>query len=361
MDVLKFVVRIILLLLIPAVVAISTYVFINERFYRPAQPGNSEPVYVLVEPTDNLATIADKVEEASLIKNSWVLEMLSRLKSGPLSIKAGEYEFSKSMTPGEILNRLASGEVFVRAFTVVAGTSVWEMGDLVEQAGLASKAAFETAVVDRELLNKAGIRADSFEGYLGPGDYQFTRGESVDALVWAMLERMEQLWDPVYSERLQELNLNRHEVLTLASLIQEESVDPAVQKTVSAVLHKRLNSLMKLRSDPSVLYGLEERDVSLIPEHFVQAHPYNTYMNYGLPPGPISTPGKQAIEAALYPEDTQFLFYTRDPLTGALLFFEEESAYREAFEAYQNGLKERQGVELAGPPPQQPDAGAIEE
>lgn len=330
--------RIGIVLLVPLLVAILTYRFMRTAFLAPVDPEKKDVILVEVEPEKNFRQICHLLEDRGVVRHWWSIEILARLKKNDRNINAGEYELSPSMDPRAVLAKLASGEVYKRKVVVKEGMSVWEIGSLVEQAGLMSQQDFDNAIADPKLLAEAGISAPSFEGYMFPETYYFSRPLNARAVIWRMLEEGEHHWPADFSARADELQLSRHEVLTLASIIEKESGNVDEQPLISSVFHNRLSQGMKLQSDPTVIYGIPNFKGNLTKEDLQTPTPYNTYMNFGLPPGPIGNPGDTSIKAALYPRDSTYLFFVADG-SGKHVFSTTLQEHNEAVNLYQRGKK----------------------
>lgn len=326
--------RIILIIVLPALAAALTYRVVSSAFHDPVDPHDSKLQLVEIETDTSFREICKKIAGAGLINHWWVLEALARLKKIDKNVSAGEYQLSRNMPPAEILRKLTSGEVFKRRVTVREGLSVWEIGKLVEEAGILSKVDFDKAVADAKLLAIAGLNAPSFEGYLFPDTYFFSRPTTPKAIIFSMLEQGEKNWPPEYTARADELNFTRHEILTIASIIEKESGNVDEQPLIASVLHNRLNQGMKLQADPTVIYGIPNFNGNLTKQDLQTPSPYNTYTNFGLPPGPIANPGATAVRAALFPKETSFLFFVADG-KGNHVFSTTLQEHNEAVRRYQ--------------------------
>jgi len=279
-------------------------------FLTPVDPNNTAEVYVEIPTGKSFHEMADIIEQKGVVRHARsliVLAKVRRIKDN--NIEPGEYILSKSMTPKEILSALVSGKILKRKITIKEGMSIWEIGPLVEQAGLMSRTEFEQAVTDPKLLVKAGISASSFEGYLFPDTYFFSKPIVPWDIILQMLVEGEKHWTPEFTEQAEKIKLSRHEILTLASVIEKESGDVDEMPIISSVFHNRLNQGMKLQSDPTVIYGISNFNGNLTKDDLQRPSPYNTYLNYGLPPGPIANPSDNAIKAALFPKETTYLFF----------------------------------------------------
>lgn len=331
-------IRLAVIIIIPVFVAVITYMVMRDAFLEPANVADSNTVLVELGPDHTFRSICKLLQEKGLVRHWWSLELLARMRKSDRSINAGEYELSPNMDPRAILKKLASGEVFKRRVVLKEGTSVWELGKIVEAAGLVSQQDFDAALTDPKLLASAGIAGGSFEGYLFPETYYFSRPITPRDVIWRMIEEGEKRWPADYSNRSDELQLSRHEILTLASIIEKESGNVEEQPLISSVFHNRLSQGMKLQSDPTVIYGIPNFNGNLTKDDLQTPTPYNTYMNFGLPPGPIGNPGESAIKAALYPRDSTYLFFVADG-TGKHVFSTTLQEHNEAVNLYQRGRR----------------------
>ncbi|MBN8549186.1 MAG: endolytic transglycosylase MltG [Deltaproteobacteria bacterium] len=331
--------RLALIIVVPLLIAFMTYRFMRSSFLAPLDSNNKDIVLVEVEADKNFREICKLLQDKGVINHWWSLEILARLRKNDHSIAAGEYELSPSMDPREVLAKLASGEVYKRKVAVKEGMSVWEIGAVVDKAGLMSQQDFDNAIADPRLLAEAGISAPSFEGYMYPETYNFSRPINARAIIWRMLEEGEVHWPAEFSARADELQYSRHEILTLASIIEKEAGNADEQALISSVFHNRLSQGMKLQSEATVAYGIPNFKGTLSKEDLQTPTPYNTFMNFGLPPGPIGNPGEISIRAALYPRDSTYLFFVSDG-NGKHVFSTTLQEHKEAVALYQGNKKE---------------------
>ncbi len=346
----RFFLRLILILGTPLLIAAVTYLFLHHAFLTPLAPGRANPVTVEVAPGDSFASISRKLKDQHVIRYAWTLELLARFKKADTKIKAGEYEVSAALTPREILAKLMSGEILKRLVTVKEGTSIWELGKIIEEKGLLSTEEFNAALRDPNLLARAGISASSFEGYLFPETYQFSRPITAAEVLWRMMEEGDKHWNPDFTAKADELRMSRHEILTLASIVEKESGSVDEQPLIASVFHNRLAKGMKLQSDPTVIYGIPNFNGNLTKDDLQSPHPYNTYVNYGLPPGPIANPGESAVRAALFPATTPYLFFVADG-AGKHIFSTTLQEHNEAVALYQKGGAAKKAEATGTPAP----------
>lgn len=330
------IVRLLLLLIIPAIIAFATYGWLKTNVLDPLEPGNSETRLVEVLQGKSFKEICQDLERAGIIRHAWVLEAISRISKNDTRVRTGEYELSPGMTPRQVLAKLVSGVVFQRKFTVIEGESIWVIGKKIEAAGIITEAEFNGALTDKSLLAAAGILAESFEGFLFPETYSFSKPSSPRSIIWAMVEESDKHWPPSYQDQALKLGYSRYEILTLASIIQKEAGSNQEMPLISSVFHNRLKQGMKLQADPTVIYGVPNFDGNLTRLHLKTPTPYNTYTNFGLPIGPICNPGEAAIRAALFPSESTYLYFVADG-TGKHVFSTTLKEHIDAVRKYQLG------------------------
>jgi UPF0755 protein len=317
-----------LYIIVPIFVGLTSFVYLRDVFFVPLNQNDTTKRLIEVLPDTPINTLCRQLVEEGIIKSAQSLCLFRQLSGSSAQIMPGEYELSPAMTPQDIMARLDSGERFNRSFNVAEGSNIWKIDEIIAESGILKLHDFETAATDPELLTKAGIGASSFEGYLGLGEYSFSKGVQPAVVIWDMLERAEKdQWSSRYAERIFELRMSRHEVLTLASIVHKSSTDPDERRKIASVLHNRLKNGMKLMSEEALVYAMRDFDGVLSESDKALPSPYNTFINYGLPPGPILNPGKDAIEAVLYPPESSYLFYGRRK-DGTLIFATTQAEYK---------------------------------
>ena len=251
----------------------------------------------------------DILFKAGIIKNPFKFNLVARLKGYDKQLKAGEYALAASMSPIKILEKLVKGKVKLYKLTVPEGLNINQIAELVAQEGFAEQAVFIESATDAAFAHEHGISAETFEGYLYPETYYFPKSVSTKTIVSSMVKRFRLVFKPEWEERGQQLGFSIHQVVTLASIIEKETGAPFERPLISSVFHNRLKKKMRLESDPTVIYGLKNFDGNLNRKHLETLTPYNTYKIRALPPGPISNPGSESLEAALYPADTAYIYF----------------------------------------------------
>lgn len=256
-----------------------------------------------------LKQIADTLYGNHLISNGLLFQIFVRFQKKAGVIKAGEYELSAAMSPAHILDILSRGKVKRHRVTLPEGFTVAEVTRQLEIAGLGNQADFMALAHDPGFCTSLGIDTDTLEGYLFPDTYFFEKNTPPKAILTTMVKRFQAVFVPEWKTRARQSNLSIHQVVTLASIIEKETGTPDERPLISSVFHNRLKRNMRLQSDPTVIYGISDFNGNITRRDLKTPTPYNTYVIKGLPPGPIANPGRQAMEAALFPADSRFYFF----------------------------------------------------
>jgi UPF0755 protein len=255
--------------------------------------------------------IAERLARAGVVRSALAFEIWSRWHYEQ-RLEAGEYRFDRPMTMTEIFATVAAGRVWTVTLTIPEGWTMFDIADAVAREGLASRAAFLSAARNPAAISDLAPNAPTLEGYLFPATYQFPHRTTAQAVVEAMVRRFRQAWDGLTRNDPASGNLSPGQVVTLASLVQEETPKEAERPIIAGVFSNRLRLGYPLECDPSVVYALKMEgryDGDLRPAELHMASPYNTYVHYGLPPGPIGNPGIPSLEAALHPAKVDYLYF----------------------------------------------------
>lgn len=308
-------------------------------FFAPVGGGNT--VYtVQITSGASVSKIASILEENGIIRSKTIFKFFVDFNDMSAKLRAGTYDLRKSMTMEEIMLTLSRGDGtgLVTKFTIVEGTTIDDIiAQFVDDRILVKSDEFSELceVGDNyydyafiaDLKDNSSASTDikyMLEGYLFPDTYEIYTGSTADTIIKKMLNRFKNIFNDVYLARAKELNMSINDVVVLASMIEREG-KTADFKKVSAVFHNRIKKGLPMQSCATVQYILGTRKLYLTTEDTSIKSGYNTYLNKGLPIGPICNPGKNAIEAALYPDesylkDGYLYFCTGDPATGELVF-----------------------------------------
>jgi UPF0755 protein len=291
-------------LLIAALVpAVRWALFLHRPVLR--EPG----ITVVVPPGAAFGSVAVQLEQSGIVSSAAGFKTLARLRGVTGKIQAGEYLFQKPAPPGRVLDRLLAGDIIRLQLTVPEGFSLREIAARLTSAEFVDTAAFLPLATDPEYIRTLGINADSLEGYLFPETYTFGSRTTSRELLRAMVAQFKKRTPADLLQQAKKHGLNRHQLVTLASIIQKEAGSNEEMPLISAVFHNRLKKGMPLQADPTVIYGIEEFDGNLTRRHLLEPTPYNTYRMTGLPPGPIANPGSEALQAAADPAPVDYLYF----------------------------------------------------
>jgi UPF0755 protein len=213
------------------------------------------------------------------------------------------------MSPIKIFDALVNGRVHLHRLTIPEGYNLKQIAAVIADTGLVSEQDILGIVHNADLAQKYDINGATFEGYLFPDTYYFPKHISPEKMIATMVKRFWTVFKPEFITQARNIGFSIHEVITLASIIEKETGVAFERPIISSVFHNRLKSKMRLETDPTVIYGIENFDGNITRKHLNTPTPYNTYKISGLPPGPIANPGLKSIEAALYPADTDFLYF----------------------------------------------------
>ena len=260
-------------------------------------------------PGSGIRTLAADLKSGGIIRSSWHFILVTRLRGQSHRLKAGEYRFNDAMTPAMILGKLVAGEVDFRKFALPEGYSIHQAAELLEQKGYFNRSDFLSKCQDPALLNRLGLKGPTVEGYLYPATYNLSRRGNEEELIQQMVGQFEKRYAEVLRSGEVLDGLTRHEVVTLASLIEKEAIASEEKPLISSVFHNRLRIGMPLQSDPTAVYGVRAYAGKVTKADIERRSPYNTYLIKGLPPGPIGNPGIDALQAARTPASTPYLYF----------------------------------------------------
>lgn len=261
--------------------------------------------FVEIAPGSSTALIGRQLESAGVVRSRFAFDLLRIWKKGTL--RAGEYRFDEPASVVEVYGRIARGDVVTKTLTIPEGANIFDIAVRVEEAGFGTRQAFLDAAAERvELVADLDPGAKSLEGYLFPDTYRFSTRTTPAQIVTAMVRRFR-----VVAGQLG-LKENVHQVVTIASLVERETAVDAERPLVASVFTNRLGKNMPLMTDPSVIYGLELEGRwrgTLLKNDLAYNTAYNTYLNGGLPPGPIANPGVPSLRAAMQPAQSDYLYF----------------------------------------------------
>lgn len=326
---------------------------VGEQFFWPVDEQDDAPVAFIVESGSSLTSVANKLEAENLVRNRHVIKYLMDFQGLSQKVQTGEYTLTRSMTIGQIIEKLTEGDgnPLTRRITIIPGWTVGDIGDYLVSIGVASsKEAFLAACNDRETYGKyyyidevlqqpdVSQRVYLLEGYLAPDTYEIYNTATLENVMTKLVAQVEVVFNSEYHARAEALGMSMDDIITLASMIEKEAKKDDFAR-VSAVFHNRLEDDMTLGSDVTVQYFTGSTKMALTDAQTGQTSPYNTYLNKGLPVGPICNPSKEAVKAALYPDETflaeHYLYFcSMNPSEGTLYFSKTLEEHNEAVRTY---------------------------
>jgi UPF0755 protein len=261
----------------------------------------------------SLRVAADSLERAGVVQNATLFRIYASLRQRDRSIQAGTYVFKRGVSWGDVLADLEGGKGLVRTITIPEG---WALSQIVPQLARVLGAPIDSvdvAVRDTALLHALDVPTSTLEGYLFPDTYVFPEGTTPRQAVNVMVARYQKVWQPEWNQQLQKQAMSRNDVMALAAIVEKEARRPEERPVIAAVYLNRLKTGMRLQADPTVQYALGQHVARVLYKHLEVDSPYNTYRYAGLPPGPIASPGKPSIVAALYPANVPYRFFVAFP------------------------------------------------
>lgn len=305
---------------------------------------NKAEIIFEVNPGSSLSQISGHLREKGLIRNSRLFQLYATVKGLASKFKVGEYSLSQSMTPDEIIRVIVSGKSIARTITIAEGLNIYDIASIFEKNNIATSEEFFKIVGDRKFIKSLlNENVSSLEGYLYPETYKFTKFEDAKSIVTQMVNRFLTVWKEVEPDA-NAIGWSRAQVVTFASIIEKETGAGFERPIVSSVFHNRMNKKMRLQTDPTVLYGLAIKQgkmpTNITKSDLLTPTVYNTYTIMGLPPTPIANPGFEALQAAVKPAKSNYLFFVSQN-NGTHIFSENIQQHNKAVKEYQQNAKQR--------------------
>lgn len=296
---------VLLLFFLIGVVIFGAYSY--QQLFSPVAP--PQTVDYQLGPGSSLSKVAIDLHAAGVLRNPLALKLFARLNGQSGQIQTGHYQFTDPATPEQILQRLVAGDVKKVSLTIPEGFTQAQIFDRIEKSGFGNARKLAQLANDPEFIKSLQLEAVSLEGYLFPETYSFTPGIDEAQLLEMMVDQFRRQVDTNLPAKAKKLNLSRHQLVTLASIIEKETGKTEEMPVISSVFHNRLKRGIPLQTDPTVIYGIKDFDGNLTRKHLKAPTPYNTYLIRGLPPGPIASPGLAALRAAAEPATSKYLYF----------------------------------------------------
>jgi UPF0755 protein len=312
---------------------------------RPVEHAAADRI-ITVEPGMGVNGVIARLGESGIVRYPTALKIYLRL-TGRTNLKAGDYKFTSPISPLQAIDKIERGEVYLERVTIPEGFDRFEIAEtLAARTGKATEEEFLRLMSDAKPISQIAPQARNLEGYLFPDTYSYSSKTTPEELIRAMVNRFDEVFTPDWIARAGQLGMTVHQVVTLASIIEEEAKVPDERPRMASVFMNRLRLHMPLGSDPTFIYAAKlahDYDGNPNqPRHRQRESPYNTYRVGGLPPGPIASPGRASLEAALYPEETDYLYFVVNGTGGRHKFSRTAAEHDLAVAEYRRQQREQQ-------------------
>ncbi|MCF7801129.1 MAG: endolytic transglycosylase MltG [Candidatus Marinimicrobia bacterium] len=286
---------------------VSAYLILNNTYNR-----GDKQVRIIIPQGAALGEIADSLYAQGVIYNKTSFKMAAWLSGKTRQLFPGTYYFPPHLTNKALLRLLTTVHLQEVTITIPEGLRSDEITSILSEKLELDSAELSRLMTDSTLLAIVDHGFVHLEGTLFPDTYRFVKGESARRTLERLLRHFNNQLQPEWLERADDLGMTIPEIITLASLVEKETANPAERHLIAGVYHNRLRQRMLLNCDPTLIYALVqmgEWDGDLKLKHKEMGNPYNTYRYRGLPPTPIANPGSASIKAALYPEETPYFYF----------------------------------------------------
>jgi len=268
--------------------------------------------FVEIPPGASSFAIGERLVAGGVVRDLQTYRLTLWMSGQGRRLKAGEYRFDHAMTPLEVINKIARGDAFVVTLTFPEGLTIAEMSKIFESHGLGPAAAFVEAAQDATLVHDFDPAAPNLEGYLFPETYAVPRKTDAPKLIRLMVSRFGHVFTQELRAAAAARQLSVRQAVALASIVEKETAKPEERPLVAAVYRNRLRLRMPLQADPTVIFAIQKTGTytgNLRHDDLMIDSPYNTYRYPGLPPGPIASPGRASLDAAVHPADSDALYF----------------------------------------------------
>lgn len=271
------------------------------------------PVRVIIPRGSTFRIAADSMSSAGVIGSPLAFRIYARARGVDRQIQAGTYLLRRGTHWSDVLRAMNGGVGIINRITIPEGFTIAQITPVLVRALKTSSDSVDAAVRDSALRARVSDPASTLEGYLFPDTYVFAPGTSAREAVTEMVNRFEREWKPEYDAQAAALGHSRHEIVTMASIVEKEARVPAERPIIAAVYYNRLKDGMLLQADPTIQYALGRHTERVLYRDLTIDSPYNTYLHAGLPPGPIASPGGASLRAALAPANVPYLYFVAAP------------------------------------------------
>jgi UPF0755 protein len=294
-------------------------VWLRGEIYDPYQHEAAKKT-VTIDPGASTSAIVARLYEEGVLKHEWPTLIWLRFFPNAKRFKAGDYEFKSPISPQEVIDQLIRGSLNTRQFTIPEGYNRFDIARMLYGLGVKEPPPpkledLQALFKNTSLIADLDPQATTLEGYLFPDTYDYTANTKRAQLVELMVKRFREVYTPEMQARAEEMKMSARQAVTMASLIEKEAKVDSERELISSVFHRRLKMKIDLACDPTVIYAAilaGNYRGKIYQSDLDRNSPYNTYKRVGLPPGPIASPGKRSLHAALNPAETDYLYFVVD-------------------------------------------------
>jgi UPF0755 protein len=311
---------------------------------------------ITIPPKSSTSAILTRLQQEGVLRNTTAVSWWLRTFGRSQVLKTGDYQFDSPITPLQVIDKLVRADIATRKITIPEGYNQWEIAEKLaaplpgmKEPAPASKDELLPLFKNTKLIADLDPNATDLEGYLFPDTYEYAVNTTRAQLVEAMVKRFRKVYTPELMSQAHTMGMNTRQIITMASLIEKEAKVDKDRELISQVYHKRLKMGMNLACDPTVIYaailaGKYKWNGKIYQSDLDRDSPYNTYKRAGMPPGPIASPGKRAMEAALNPAPTEYLYFVVDGVKrdGSHIFSTNGADHGRAVATYRQMEREQQ-------------------
>ena len=273
------------------------------------QYDHDDTAKISISKGSTLIDVSNQLFDQKIISNKKSFILAVKALGYEKDLPAGKFYIENASTNYCLIKKIVNSVGLSKKITILEGWSIKDIAQKLQINFNIDKNSFIQASKNKQLLKKWGINSTTFEGYLFPNTYQLSEDVDAEGVINTMVSEYSRNITSSMRKRMSEIGFSENEVLTLASIIEGEAIYNSERPRISGVYHNRLKKSMRLQADPTIQYIIKDSPRRLLNKDLKIKSPYNTYQNYGLPPGPINNPGIESIKAALYPEQVDFLFF----------------------------------------------------
>lgn len=337
--------KILTLILVFILVSVAGVAFLAISFMAERPSTATETVVFNVMPGASFQSVASNLEQQHLITDAFKFRLLAKFAGADSKLRVGEYAISRNALPRDVLQTITSGKSVEYSMTFQEGINIYEIAAYLDRQGMLSGKEFLALCKDPQFLKEAlGEAIESCEGYMFPETYKITKFTTLRTVMRNMIANFLHNYNSITPNP--SLEMNRHQLVTLASIVEKETGAGDERQLVSSVFHNRMSKGMRLQTDPTIVYGILDAGRpykgNITKADLLGPTRYNTYVIKGLPPGPIANPGKQALFAAAYPSRSDYLFFVSRN-DGTHVFSKDYAGHTKAVGQFQLDAKARQG------------------